>query len=238
MTKPIALLAALALTTPAPAADLTVAAVADPKGDGPDGKGNTADDTWQFWFELADKPGHFHPLDTHSTAVPKKGVPKKITGPVAALLPNPDDTAGWVFHRDWDGRFEGVWGDAKGKQVIASPYVEKTFHGAVAVTYRVPVDGRYDVSGGLTDLQVAPEVAKHDGVEWLLELADDARPGKKLTSGGPIGDGNGRPDCGTFEAKGVEAKKGQLVRLAIRPRAWWGTDLTRIDAFRVVPAAK
>src|SRR5688500_17243560 len=74
------------------AADLTVADVANTTGDGPDGKGNTADDTWQFWFELAHKPGHFHPLDTFSTSVPRQGVSRKITGPIAAMLLNPDDT--------------------------------------------------------------------------------------------------------------------------------------------------
>jgi hypothetical protein len=31
-----------------PAAELTHEVMADARGDGPDGKGNTADDTWQF----------------------------------------------------------------------------------------------------------------------------------------------------------------------------------------------
>lgn len=62
----------------------------NPRGDGPDGKGNSADDTWRFWFELAHRPNHFHPLDTFSSAIPKKGITRKVRGPIANLLPSPD----------------------------------------------------------------------------------------------------------------------------------------------------
>ncbi len=216
--------------------ELTLEHVTNAKGDGPDGKGNTADDTWQFWFELAHKPKHFERLATYSTSIPKAGIPKKVRGPIASMLPNPADTEGWIFHRDWDGRFEGVWGDRKAKQIIAYPYVEKTFHGAVAITWKVPKDAKYDISGGLTDIQVQPEFKQHDGIDWLLEIAEQGKPLKQLANGGPIGDGNGRPDSGKFSAKNVQASKGQLIRLVIHPRKWWGSDMTRIDSFRIESA--
>lgn len=229
----VLVLCLLGLAGVALADELTVEAVRDLKGDGPDGKGNTADDTWQFWFELAHQRGHFALLDTHSTTVPKDGVPRKITGPIAAALPNPVDTVGWIFHSDWDGRCEGVWGDKKAGHVLMYPYVEKNAHMGVAVTYRVPADGMYDISGGVTDLMVAPEAKQHDGIDWLIEVVEGGKPGRKVGSGGPVGDGHGRPDAATFAFKNVAAKQGQLIRLVIHPRKWWGTDLTRIDAFKI-----
>jgi hypothetical protein len=224
------------LSQPSPAAELTPQVVANTKGDGPDGKGNTADDTWQFWFELAHKKGHFHFLDTYSTSIPKAGIPRKVTGPVASWMPNKETIEGWIYHRDWDGRFEGVWGDTKGSQVIAYPYVEKGAHSAVAVTYKVPKSGKYDISGGLKDLQVAPKYKKHDGFDWRLEIAEGGKPVKKIGKGGPIGDGHGRPESDKFDFKGVEVQKGQLVRLVIHPRRWWGTDMTKIEAFTIAPS--
>ncbi len=227
----------LAVVAVAPAVELAPDSVADRKGTGADGKGNTADDDWQFWFELAHKPGTFERLDTHSTAVPKAGVPRKITGPIASLLPNPDDTEGWIFHSDWDGRFEGVWADKKAKCVYLYPYVEKRFHGAVAITHRIPEDGTFTVSGTLTDAQVN-ENDPHDGVEWRLELAEGGKPGRRVAGGGPIGDGKGRPNSDTIAVKDVKAKKGELLRLVVHPRKWWGTDLTRLDGFKVEPVKK
>ncbi len=221
---------------PCRADELRVEHVRNAKGDGPDGKGNTADDTWQFWFELAHQRGHFARLATYSTSIPKAGIPRKVRGPIASMLPNPDDSEGWIFHRDWDGRFEGFWGDKKAAQILAYPYVEKTSHCAVAVTYKVPKDGTYDITGGLTDLQVQPQFKQHDGVELVLQFADEGKPIKLIARGGPFGDGNGRPDSVNFQALNVAAKKGQLIRLEIQPRQWWGSDLTRIDAFRIVPA--
>ncbi len=52
-------------------AELTFADVRGAEGDGPDGKGNTADDTWQFWFELAHARGTFRPFTIHTTTMPK-----------------------------------------------------------------------------------------------------------------------------------------------------------------------
>ena len=218
---------------PVAADELQIEHIFNTKGDGPDGKGNTADDTWQFWFELAHKPKHFERLGTFSTSIPKAGIAKKVRGPIASMLPNPEDTRGWIFHRDWDGRFEGIWADTKGKQIIAYPYVEKTFHGAVAITWKAPNDGVYDITGGLTDIQVQPEFKQHDGIDWILEIAKDGAPVKTIARGGPIGDGNGRPDSGKFEARGVAVSQGQLIRLVIHPRQWWGSDMTRVDAFRI-----
>ncbi|MHC4984220.1 MAG: GDSL-type esterase/lipase family protein, partial [Planctomycetota bacterium] len=97
--------------------ELTPADVANPKGDGPDGKGNTPDDTWQFWFELAHARQAFHRLSlataTMSAEQRQKGIPGKVDGPIAGNLPNPDDTEGWIFSTDWDGGYEGFWGDRK-----------------------------------------------------------------------------------------------------------------------------
>lgn len=238
MTRTLLVLASTLIVfsvTPVRAVELKLENVLDRKGDGPDGKGNTADDTWQFWFELVHKRGQFMPLDTWSADLPKAGVPRKVRGPIAGMLPNPDDTLGWIFHRDWDGRFEGVWADRKARQIIAYPYVEKTAHCAVAITYRIPADGKYDISGGVTDLQVAPDFPQHDGIDWIIEIAQGGALVRKIGSGGPIGDGKGRPDSGTFRHSGIEAKKGQLVRLVIHPRKWWGSDMTRIDSFKIEP---
>lgn len=223
--------AACALLLLAPAArgdELTPDAVADPKGNAPAS-------AWRFWFELAHKPGTFERLDTHSASVARAGVPKKVRGPIGSLLPNPDDSTGWLFHSDWDGRFEGVWADKKAKCVLVHPYAEKNRHLAVAITYTVPADGTYDVSGALADAQVT-DAKEHDGIEWIVELASGGAAGKRIGGGGPIGDGGGRPESAEFALPGVKAKKGELVRLVIAPRKHWGSDLTRVGAFKVVPA--
>ncbi|MBI1913976.1 MAG: M1 family peptidase, partial [Planctomycetes bacterium] len=52
----------------------------------------------------------------------------------ASRQPIPAVMDGWIFHRDWDGRFEGVWADRKTGVILVHPYVEKRFHGAVAIT--------------------------------------------------------------------------------------------------------
>lgn len=46
------------------------------------------------------------------------------------MLPSPNDSEGWIYHCDCDGRFEGFWGDKKANQVVAHPFNEKT-EGAV-----------------------------------------------------------------------------------------------------------
>jgi len=212
--------------------ELTVAAVIDPKGDGPDGEGNTADDTWQFWFELGHAAGTYRRLSiataTMSAAERQNGIPRKVTGPVASRLPNPKDTEGWIFHRDWNGTFEGVWGDKKTGKVMLYPYVEKTFHGAVAVTYRVAVDGRHTITGKVTDLMVRPNFPRHDGFFWKVEKAREGEAGEVLARGGPVGDGKGRPDSAEFKIENTPLEAGQLIRLVIHPNAWWGTDLTEV----------
>ena len=229
----LAMLMWLPLFSPATSAELKLADVANPKSDGPDGKGNTADDTWQFWFELAHAPGTFARLSRHSSTVPAAGIPRKVTGPVASLLPHPKETTGWILHTDWDGRFEGVWADESSGEILVHPYVEKRSHLAVAVTYTVPQDGVYHVTGGITDVQVKPNYPKHDGVIWRIEIADGGKRVQQLGQGKPIGDGHGRPDSGKFEVDDAVLRKGQLLRLVIHPNKWWGQDLTRIDALRI-----
>ena len=53
---------------------LTAKAVADPKGDGPDGKGNTIDDTWGFWFQLIHAP-RYRRLDIATATMPARNSP-------------------------------------------------------------------------------------------------------------------------------------------------------------------
>jgi len=219
---------------PATAAELTVKDVTNQQGDGPDGKGNTADDTWQFWLQLVHNKKYI-PLDTFSTTVPKEGVKRKISGPIAKDLPNPGDTVGWIYHSDWDGCFEGVWGDSKADQVIAYPYVEKGSHCAVAVTYKIPEDGKYNISGEVSDIHVW-EHPKHDGFNWIVELVEGNNGDnvvKQLGKGGPFGDGAGREVGGKIEIADVEAKKGQMVRLVIHPGRWWGSDMTKISGLKI-----
>jgi hypothetical protein len=232
------LLAAVAVCcislNPLSAAELTFEEAANIKGDGPDGKGNTADDTWQFWFQLVHAP-KYHRLDRHSSEIPD-GIPGKVTGPVGSMTPNPKETQGWVYHSDWDGRFEGVWGDAKQKQVLAHPYNEKTSGGDVAVTYTVPEDGKYTISGKVTDLQVAGGHVTLTGIIYkvgVCEAAGDELDGKEQSlASGKVGDKEG-PESAEFKVENVDLKKGQLVRLAIDPNKWWGADMTRIDSFKI-----
>ena len=244
LTAGVAILCAIGLCGPAsPAATLNVADVTNTRGDGPDGKGNTGDDTWQFWFALAHAPKTYHRLDvatgTMSPAARAKGVPRKIRGPIGAYLPNPKNTEGWIYHSDWDGRFEGVWGDSKADQVIAYPYVEKNSHCPVAITYRPPTGGSYDVVGKVTDIQVVKH-RLHKGFLWRVEIAAD-RGGKTspeatriIGTGGPLGDEVG-PESEAFSLPKVALKKGELIRLVIDPNKWWGTDMTRVE-LRIVPA--
>ena len=243
LTAGVVMICAIGLCAPtAPSATLKVADVTNTRGDGPDGKGNTGDDTWQFWFALAHAPATFHRLDvataTMSPDARAKGVTRKIRGPIGAYLPNPRHTEGWIYHSDWDGRFEGVWGDSKADQVIAYPYVEKNSHCAVAITYRPRAGGTYDIVGKLTDIQVVKH-RLHKGFLWRVEIVPD-RGGKTspeairvVGTGGPIGDKVG-PDSGTLSLPKVAVKKGQLVRLVIDPNKWWGTDMTRVE-LRIVP---
>lgn len=232
---------AVALGVPAgiTAAELSVAAVASTEGDGGDHRGNTADDTWQFWFNLAHRPNQYRRLDLHSATHPQ-GIPGKVHGPVASATPNPADTQGWIYHSDWDGRFEGVWGDAKAGQVLAHPYNEKAFGGDVAVTYRVPADGAYDIAGKVSYVRGAgagPKAGVTCKVGVCSAAGDQIGGDLKWLFEGSAG----RPgDSGVaeFKSAAVVLEKGQLVMLAVDPAGFWGGDMTRIDAFTIVPAAR
>ena len=220
---------------------LTVDIVRDLKGDGPDGKGNTDDDSWQFWFELAHAPGRYGHLDLPTaTLTPdqiKNGITdhrarrgkKKVQGPIKGWLPNKEDTEGWIYHSDWDGRFEGAWGDRKANQVILYPYVEKGSHMAVAVSYLVSVPGKYTVTGKTTDLQVHPQFKQHDGASWRIEIGEGGKTSKVIAKGGPFGDAGGRPDSVDVKAGPFDVKTGQVIRLAIDPNKWWGSDMTKVE---------
>ncbi|MCE9555994.1 MAG: hypothetical protein K8T91_21815 [Planctomycetes bacterium] len=238
------------LATSTRAAELTPAAVADPKGDGPDGKGNTTDDTWQFWFSLLHSP-EYHRLDLGTAALSadqrKNGIrderarrgKQKVQGPIGAMLPNPADTEGWIYHSDWDGRYEGVWGDKKANQVIMHPYNEKTDGGNVAVTYTVLADGAYNISGKVTDLAVAKgDHAMLTGITYKVDVVagggDSISKIEKPLAEGKVGDKVG-PESAEFKVDKVDLKKGQLVRLAIDPNKWWGGDMTKIDSFKIEP---
>ena len=213
--------------------ELKVPDVLDLKGDGPDGRGNTADDTWSFKFELAHAPGTCGYLDLATQTMPeaqrKNGIRKRVWGPIASRLPNPNDTEGWIFHSDWDGRFEGVWGDKKANCVMAYPYVEKNSHCWVAVQYLVAVEGKYTVSGKVTDLMVEPQYKQHDGATLVIEVAEGDAKGKCIEKVGPFGDGGDRPDSLEFKVEDIEVKRGQSLRFIIDPNNWWGSDLTKLE---------
>ncbi|MCE5279659.1 MAG: hypothetical protein ABFD92_09565 [Planctomycetaceae bacterium] len=235
----------------APAAELTVDAVRDVKGDGPDGKGNTVDDTWGFWFELV-QAKEYRRLDLATANLsadqrangirdPKarRGHQGKVRGPIGAYLPNKDATEGWIYHSDWDGRFEGVWGDTKAKQIIAHPYTEKTNAAGVGVTYKVPADGLYTISGKVTDMQVTKMAnAMIDGITVVISVAENdaaqIKPVKVVGKTEPIGDTVG-PESREFKFEKVALKKGQLVLMNIDPNKGWGADMTRIDSFKIEP---
>ncbi|HUS47616.1 MAG TPA: GDSL-type esterase/lipase family protein [Phycisphaerae bacterium] len=213
--------------------ELKFSDVLDLKGDGPDGKGNTADDMWSFKFELAHAPGTCGYLDLATQTMPedqrKNGIRKKVTGPIASRLPNPQDSEGWIFHSDWDGRFEGVWGDKKANCVMLYPYVEKNTHSWVAVQYLVAVEGKYTVSGKVTDVEVQPQFEQHDGATLLIEVAEGDGKGELIRKVGPFGDGGDRPDSLEFKVEKIPVKRGQCLRFAIDPNEWWGSDLTKLE---------
>lgn len=215
--------------------ELRPADIANARGDGPDGKGNSEDDTWQFWFEIIHAKGQFARLSLHTAAMPaqqrKDGIKKKVRGPIASMLPNPAETEGWIYHRDWDGRFEGIWADRKTGAILVHPYTEKTDPGCVAITYKAPATGSYDVVGKLTDLQVA-KGKPHDGVRWRLEKPVGKGRYEVVAKGGPIGDAVG-PEAAQFTVRNVALTQGDLLRFVIDPGRWWGTDLTRIDYLKI-----
>lgn len=230
-------------------AELTPASVADPKGDGPDGSGNTADDTWQFWWQLS--PKEYRRLDLATATMPaaqrQAGIrderarrgKQKVAGPIAAMLPNPADSEGWIYRTDWDGRYEGAWGDKKAGQVILHPFTEKTQGGAVAVTYKVPADGKYAISGKVTDMNVVKTGhPMMTGITYIIDVVE-AGEGAIMTTAQPLKQGKVGDDVGPeseeFSLADVALKKGQLLRLAIDPNKWWGADMTRV-ALRIEPA--
>ncbi|MHC4983553.1 MAG: hypothetical protein ACYTF6_10395 [Planctomycetota bacterium] len=210
-------------------------------GDGPDGQGNTADDTWGFWFQLINMQ-EYRRLDIATASMTpeqrKDGIPRKVQGPIGAYMPNAGDTEGWIYHSDWDGRYEGVWGDRKAGQVIAHPYNEKTDGGAMAITYKVPADGTYVISAKVTDLAVNKSGHKMmTGIDVSIDVvaAADAqtKPAEQVLAGPePVGDAVG-PESREIKTEKAKLTKGKLVRLVIDPRKWWGADMTRIDYFKI-----
>ncbi|MCE5280038.1 MAG: hypothetical protein ABFD92_10815 [Planctomycetaceae bacterium] len=230
--------------TPDEAGRLTVAAVRNTAGDGPDGKGNTGDDTWQFWFQLMHDRSMFMRLDLatelQTEEVRKNGIKRKVWGPLGSTLPNPQDSEGWIYHSDWDGKREGVWGDTKDKQVLVVPYAEKGVGGALAVTYKVPADGTYIVSGKAADLEVNTEQAAATGVQVSVEVVQ-AGDGKSVRRSKQvvvqpvaIGDKAG-PASADFRSERIELKKGQLVMLIVDPGTLAQTDTTKVE-FNVTAA--
>jgi len=226
------------------AGGLTPELVRDPEGDGPDAKGNTGDDTWQFWFQVIHDRNLFLRLTLATKAMPEEqrqnGIPGKVWGPVAGTLPNPKDTEGWIYHSDWDGKREGVWGDTKAKQILVVPYQEKNDGGALAITYKVPADGKYVVSGKAADLEVDTEHKMATGVKVWVDVvaAGDGtshRTGEqRLIEPIAIGDKAG-PESAEFASEAVQLKAGQLVRLVVDPVKLAHRDVTRIE-FNVTPA--
>jgi len=239
LTLVLLMLVPTTVTLAADVVELTVDDVRNLKGTGDDGKGNTADDTWQFWFELVAPADKFLHLDIATETMPKtqreNGIPRKVTGPIGGFMPNKADTEGWIYHSDWDGRMEGAWGDKKANKVLLHPYVEKRAHRACAVTYTVPKAGTYKITGAVTDGAVVKHKL-HKG--FLAKVCAGKLQGKfmvctkELASAGPIGDEVG-PDSGTFKVDSVQLEKGNLIVLYVHPNGWWGTDLMQIDSFKI-----
>ncbi|MCE5325201.1 MAG: hypothetical protein LLG01_02180 [Planctomycetaceae bacterium] len=212
----------------------TPAEVADPKGDGPDAKGNTDDDTLGAWFELGHAAGTYMRLSLNTATMsadqrangirdPKarRGHQGKVRGPIGAWLPNPKDTEGWIFMTDWDGRGEGVWGDTKANCIIMHPYTEKTNAGSVAMTFKVPA-GEYSLKCKATDMTVTTA----DGVKLRVEVAKGGEKGASVAEKA-FGD-KGEASI-EFEAKSITVADGQLIRLVLDPVAHWGADMTKIE---------
>ncbi|MCE5277424.1 MAG: hypothetical protein ABFD92_14220 [Planctomycetaceae bacterium] len=243
----VVVLAIVAAVVAAPASDsveLTGEAVLDVNGTGPDGKGNTADDTWQFWFETVVPRGKFLHLDLCTQKMTadqrEKGIydakakrgKGKVQGPIADKLPNPKETEGWIFHSDWDGRFEGVWADKKTKKVILYPYVEKGQHRCVAISYTVPKAGTYALSGGMSDLHVWKH-EKHDGIFWQIATSADAGKSVKVVAkGGPFGD-EVAPASTKIDVKDIKLAAGELLFIIVDPGKWWGSDMASLDDIKI-----
>ncbi|MCG8583589.1 MAG: hypothetical protein MI757_02635 [Pirellulales bacterium] len=124
-------------------------------------------------------------------------------------------------------------GRSEVRRRLCLPYVEKGFHGAVAVSYRVPETGKYNISATLTDANVAPQFRRHDGFNWRVEVAKGGSPGKVVGKGGPVGDGKGRPDSVEVKIDHVEVAEGELIRVTIDPIKWWGSNLTKIEGLKI-----
>jgi hypothetical protein len=177
-------------------------------GDGPDGKPNTADDTWQFWFQDLSARNFFR-----LNAFQKNTI-----------------LHGWTGNKGLNKAVEGVWANAVSDEVFVHPYAQSNKHRGMAVSFRIPATGLYNVFGGLTDAEFVPK-PPHDGILWRLERARGAKRGQPLKEGA-IGDRRGH-NSGKFAARRIKLEEGDLLRLLIHPAAFSGKDLTRIDYFRI-----
>ena len=124
--------------------------------------------------------------------------------------------------------------------MLVVPYQEKGDGGAICVTYKVPADGEYIVSGKATDLEIDKEHKLATGAKVLVDVVA-ARDGKSIRTGKqvlvepmPFGDKLG-PESVEFKSDKVTLKKGQLVRLVIDPVKVAYKDVTRV-AFNIQPA--
>jgi len=225
-----------------PAGKLTPAVVRTSKGDGPDGVGNTRDDTWQFWFQIMHDKNLYLKLSKATEAlseeIRKNGIKRKVWGPIGSTLPNPEHSEGWIYHSDWDGKREGVWGDVKAGQVLVVPYQEKADGGAICITYRIPADGKYAVTGKATDLEVDKTHRMATGARVFVDITSTKdgkthRTGKRIVKPVAFGDKLG-PVSVEFKSDPVTLKTGQLVRLVIDPVKVAYRDVTAVE-FEVTP---
>ncbi len=200
---------------------LQPAEVCDPSGSGPDGVGNSQDDPWQFWYE--DPSGRsFRRLNIYVD---------NIYQDEHGRVDQQRSLQGWSHDRLLDMRYEGVWANPHTGVVLVHPYAQNNRHYAVAVSYRVPQSGRYNINAELTDAAVV-KFRLHDGIRWRVERALGGAAGRVLSRGGPIGDRLG-PESQRITIRAVQLNQGDLVRLVIDPGRWWGTDETRIDSFHI-----
>ena len=183
--------------------------ITNPRGDGPDGRGNSGDDTWQFWYEEV-VHRDFHRLNSYYR----------------------HSFNGWSHNHNMETEIEGIWGEPKTGIIYIHPYAGRNDHRAIALTWTVPKTGVYTITGEVTDVMIDKPSGKADGIIWRIERATDGKRGKLLKRGGPVGDGVGPPSA-KFSVENVKLKRGELLRLVVDPNGHSHHDMTKIDSFEI-----
>lgn len=217
--------------------ELKASDITETKGDGPDGVANTADDTWQFWYQHDQRGGY-------GLMRERKKAPKQV--------PDGPNVIGWVYSAtpsknrrgkvapasDWSPEFEGIWANTNNGAIHAHPYTHHGLHAGVAFTFKVPEDGLYNVSGTFTDVAVVKPMprAAMDGVTIVVDrTADPTKNGEVVGKTEPFGDGHPSSSA-KLSLEKIALRKGQYLRISIDPNAWWATDMTKIEGLKIEKA--